>query len=443
MKPRTLVAALLLGACAAFFAPGVAAPARGASAAARRAAHEPLQHPAARAAATAAVAAALALNVLGAAPPPALAVYNKIADVGIGKYMVKDASEWARLSLPTSPDVPPAVAAEAVKLQEGVELPLLIYQQVGAAGRAPVWQAISRDVGNTEALLDANAEAFYKYASNPSKARKIAEKDIRPALVKLEAAIRSENIDGLLSAQKDAGEAVGDLRELLAPTSATPPYTIPAEFDALPRLYGRPLVEVEIKKGGSGKFSFDDGRKVPSAYLYLSLDGYHQPLTVGNFVDLAKKGFYDGLPVYDSEELTVFSGLPKDGSGGYAPTKGGPLRTLPLELHYRYDKEPSYDITSDESGRFKDAMATPFQAYGAIGMERSGDSTDNASSSFFLLKWDRVLVPPGRNTFDGYYSCFGYAVNEEAPAVIKQMEKGDTIVSVNVLSGAGKLVQGK
>ena len=35
------------------------------------------------------------------------------------------------------------------------------------------------------------------------------------------------------------------------------------------------------------------------------------------------------------------------------------------------------------------------QAYGALGMDRSNEDPDSASSQFFFLKWLQALVAPG------------------------------------------------
>jgi hypothetical protein len=43
-------------------------------------------------------------------------------------------------------------------------------------------------------------------------------------------------------------------------------------------------------------------------------------------------------------------------------------RTVPLELFYKTDSEPSYGITSDDDLRATETMALPFQAYGALGI---------------------------------------------------------------------------
>jgi hypothetical protein len=45
-------------------------------------------------------------------------------------------------------------------------------------------------------------------------------------------------------------------------------------------------------------------------------------------------------------------------------------RTVPLELFYKGDSEPTYGITSDDDMRATDAPTLPFQAYGALGMAR-------------------------------------------------------------------------
>lgn len=49
---------------------------------------------------------------------------------------------------------------------------------------------------------------------------------------------------------------------------------------------------------------------VPAATLRLEVDGYHAPLTAGNFVDLVSRGFYDGMPVQKVQELFVQTGIP-------------------------------------------------------------------------------------------------------------------------------------
>lgn len=113
-------------------------------------------------------------------------------------------------------------------------------------------------------------------------------------------------------------------------------------------------------------------------------------------------------------------------------------RTIPLETFYKGDAEPTYGITSDDDDRARDTQRLPFQAYGALGMAR-GEDVDSGKADFFLLKWRQALVPPGSNTLDGYYSCFGYVVENQD--ILSQVTNGDEIKSIRVISGLENLVR--
>ena len=43
---------------------------------------------------------------------------------------------------------------------------------------------------------------------------------------------------------------------------------------------------------------------------------------------------------------------PKDLTKGYSEGRDKPMRTIPLELFYKKDGEPTYGITADDDGRF-------------------------------------------------------------------------------------------
>lgn len=57
-----------------------------------------------------------------------------------------------------------------------------------------------------------------------------------------------------------------------------------------------------------------------------------------------------------------------DKDAGYIDPKTKAVRTIPLELFYKDDKEPVYGITSDDDNRATETKALPFQAFGALGM---------------------------------------------------------------------------
>jgi len=174
-----------------------------------------------------------------------------------------------------------------------------------------------------------------------------------------------------------------------------------------------------------------------TATIVLTLDGYHAPVTAGNFAKLVKDGFYDNMPIQQITDLTVQT--------GNAAKAGKPKTSkIPLEIFYKRDRQPTYSFTSDDDKRGSETMALPFQSYGALGMARdSADlggeiDNDSATSEFFFVKYDQALIPPGRNTLDGSYSCFGYTA--ENPVFIKNLEQGDMIVSARLINGEGNLI---
>jgi peptidylprolyl isomerase len=66
-------------------------------------------------------------------------------------------------------------------------------------------------------------------------------------------------------------------------------------------------------------------------------------------------------------------------------------------------------------------------------MAHDPGDVNTASSQFFMLKWDQGLVPPGKNTLDGSQTCFGYMTKGQE--LLRQVEKGDTMVTVRVVEG--------
>lgn len=75
------------------------------------------------------------------------------------------------------------------------------------------------------------------------------------------------------------------------------------------------------------------------------------------------------------------------------------------------DKEPLYEFTLEDLGRFNEQPALPFNAYGTIAMARSEFDNNSASSQFFFLLKESELTPAGSNLLDGRYAVFGYVVD--------------------------------
>eukprot|EP00978_Attheya_sp_CCMP212_P011590 scaffold28682_cov18-Attheya_sp.AAC.1 len=138
---------------------------------------------------------------------------------------------------------------------------------------------------------------------------------LRNQLVALVNASAAKQLTATRDAQKAALLALGQVGELLVEKF---PFDVPEEgkFAFLPRLMGRTRVTFGIKRP-----------KVPGLLGNITIvaDGYAAPLTAGNFVDLALRGFYTGLAIKNmTKRFGAKSALFEDDSGS-----SGVVVTLP------------------------------------------------------------------------------------------------------------------
>lgn len=128
-------------------------------------------------------------------------------------------------------------------------------------------------------------------------------------------------------------------------------------------------------------------------HLVLYLD--KAPVTAQNFIDLAKKGFYDGLTFHRVVPGFVIQGGDPKGDG-----TGGAEKTIPLEVHP--------DLKHDGPG--------------VMAMARSSDP-DSASSQFYFT----LAATPH---LDKGYAVFGRIT--DGLEVIQSIGIGDHIKSVKI-----------
>ncbi len=119
--------------------------------------------------------------------------------------------------------------------------------------------------------------------------------------------------------------------------------------------------------------------------ITVALDGNKAPITVENFVKLAKEGFYDGLTFHRIVEGFVMQGgdPDADGMGGNTDENGNEI-----------------NITGEFTANGSDNDLSHIR--GAISMAR-GDGYDSASSQFFI-----VHTSDYTDSLDGLYAVFGY-----------------------------------
>ena len=111
--------------------------------------------------------------------------------------------------------------------------------------------------------------------------------------------------------------------------------------------------------------------------LELELDADVAPITVTNFVNLAKKGFYNGLTFH-----RIMSGFMIQGGDPNGEGTGGSEETIKGEF---------------KSNGIENTMS---HKRGVISMARTQNDPDSASSQFFIVQADSDFL-------DGDYAAFG------------------------------------
>ena len=166
--------------------------------------------------------------------------------------------------------------------------------------------------------------------------------------------------------------------------------------------------------------------------LTTVVDGYNAPLTAGAFVDLALKGFYDGLPFIRAEDFYVLqSGDPEGPEIGYVDPKTKQERHVPLEIRVPGEDDTIYNETFEDVGLFMATPTLPFATLGTLGWAHSDQALDDGSSQFFMFLYEAELTPAGLNLVDGRNAAFGYVV--DGFDVVEELGVDDRITAVKVV----------
>lgn len=126
--------------------------------------------------------------------------------------------------------------------------------------------------------------------------------------------------------------------------------------------------------------------------IHLLLNPAEAPMTVNNFVALARDGFYDGLTFHRVVPRFVIQGGDPNGTGS-----GGP--------GYKFQDEP---------------VKRPYRA-GTVAMANAGPNTNG--SQFFICLEDQPSLPPS-------YTIFGDTTS--GMDVVRNIRVGDVMQSVAV-----------
>ena len=126
--------------------------------------------------------------------------------------------------------------------------------------------------------------------------------------------------------------------------------------------------------------------------IHLQLNPAEAPLTVNNFVALARDGYYDGVTFHRVVPRFVIQGGDPTGSGSGVPG-------------YKFQDE---------------AVKRPYKA-GTVAMANSGPNTNG--SQFFICLEDQPGLPPN-------YTIFGDTI--AGMDVVRNIRVGDVMQSVTV-----------
>ena len=139
--------------------------------------------------------------------------------------------------------------------------------------------------------------------------------------------------------------------------------------------------------------------------IHLRLYPQQAPVTVANFVNLAKRGFYDGLSFHRVIDNFMIQGGCPLGSG-----TGGP--------GYKFEDECSPELRHDAPGK--------------LSMANAGPATNG--SQFFITHTETPWL-------DGKHTVFGSVISPEDQAVVDDIAGGDDIISVTITGGDDLLEQ--
>lgn len=288
--------------------------------------------------------------------------------------------------------------------------------------RGKRWPPIAKDVKNAAFILNLRSTQILEGvpSDRQSQAETIID-SLKTQISELQEVVEQKDKEAVQSKRREILNQITDIEDLMVEGF---PFEVPDEYADLPQLKGRATVEIETTKGN----------------LTLVVDGYSAPVNAGNFVDLVKRGFYDGLPfIRSGDDFVVQAGDPPGEDAGFIDPKTGEYRAIPLEVLVKGDEQPIYGVTLEDLGIYLPDLALPFNAYGAVALARPGLDPNGGSSQFFFFKFDSELTPPGFNLMDGRYSVFGYVV--EGQEVLENITDKDKIISAKVIDGLDNLVE--
>lgn len=152
-----------------------------------------------------------------------------------------------------------------------------------------------------------------------------------------------------------------------------------------------PAMTIDPAKSYSAEMETERGT------IHLTLYAAQAPVTVNNFVFLAREGFFDNTVFHRVVPDFVIQGGDPDATG-----RGGP--------GYRWDDEPA-------------ALKLRHDTGGVLSMANAGPNTNG--SQFFVT---HRATPH----LDGKHAVFGKVADLDSMAVVEAVKQGDSLIRVTI-----------
>jgi peptidyl-prolyl cis-trans isomerase B (cyclophilin B) len=161
--------------------------------------------------------------------------------------------------------------------------------------------------------------------------------------------------------------------------------------------------------------------------INLELDSKVAPKTVANFIKLAKDGFYNGTKFHRViPDFMIQGGDPLSKSDDPRVGTGGPEYRFEDEINPKSLGLSDQQIAQLEVAGYKynyDLKSLPVDV-GSLAMANSGPNTNG--SQFFIVTYS---PQPHLN---GKHTVFGKVIDDVSMGVVRSIEQGDVIKSIQV-----------
>jgi peptidyl-prolyl cis-trans isomerase B (cyclophilin B) len=172
--------------------------------------------------------------------------------------------------------------------------------------------------------------------------------------------------------------------------------------------------------------------------VILQVDGRRAPLTAGNFVELVKRGVYNGTlfhrVVRSPIPFVVQGGDPQTsnpkvspsayGTGNFIDPATGEARFIPLE--FKLESNGKFVYGQELTTRTLLNKPSLIHDRGSLAMARSADP-NSASSQFYI-----ALKPLPE--LDGRYSVFGKVI--KGMEVVDQIQQSDRLIRARIMNSS-------